>query len=88
MAIKLTKEIEKKLIASIKRYAEENLDEEIGDLKASLLLDFCLREIGPSVYNQAITDAQAYLQERLIDLDGVCKQPEFSYWPREKEAGE
>ena len=33
MAIKLTKEIEKKLIASIKRYAEENLDEEIGDLK-------------------------------------------------------
>jgi uncharacterized protein (DUF2164 family) len=87
LAIKLTKETEKKLIASIKRYAEENLDEEIGDLKATLFLDFCLREIGPSVYNQAIADAQTYLQERLIDLDGVCKQAEFGYWPREKETG-
>ena len=87
MAIKLTNETEKRLIASIKRYAEENLDEDIGDLKASLFLDFCLREIGPSVYNQAIADAQTYLQERLIDLDGVCKQTEFGYWPREEKAG-
>ena len=68
-------------------YAEENLDEEIGDLKATLFLDFCLREIGPSVYNQAIADAQIYLQERLIDLDGVCKQLEFGYWPKEQEPG-
>jgi uncharacterized protein (DUF2164 family) len=54
MAIKLSAETTKQLIASIKRYAAANLDEEIGDLKAGLLLDYCLKEIGPTIYNQAI----------------------------------
>jgi hypothetical protein len=40
MAIKLPPTT-KRLVASIKRTAE-NLDEEIGDLKAGLLLDYCL----------------------------------------------
>ena len=67
--------------ASIKRYVAENLDEEIGDLKAGLFLEFCLKEIGPSIYNQAIADAQAYLTGHLTDLDGVCQEDEFGYWP-------
>jgi hypothetical protein len=45
-----------------------------------LLLDFCVREIGPAVYNQAIADAQAYFQGRVADLEGVCYEPEFVYW--------
>jgi hypothetical protein len=32
MAITLSPEVRKQLVASIKRYAVENLDEEIGDL--------------------------------------------------------
>jgi hypothetical protein len=47
----------KQLIESIKRFFEEKLDEEIGDLKASIFLDFCLQEICPSVYNRAVIDA-------------------------------
>ena len=70
------------MVASIKRYAAENLDEEIGDLKAGLLLEYCLKEIGPSIYNQAIADAQAYLTGRVADLEGVCHEEEFGYWPR------
>jgi uncharacterized protein (DUF2164 family) len=46
MAIKLPPETTKQLIASIKRYAVANLDEEIGDLKAGLLLDYVVKEIG------------------------------------------
>ena len=61
MAIKISPETRQRLIASLKRYAAENLDEELGDLKAGLLLDYCLTEIGPAVYNQAIADAQAVL---------------------------
>jgi uncharacterized protein (DUF2164 family) len=80
MPITLRPDTRKQLIGSLKRYAAENLDEEIGDLKAGLLLDFCLAEIGAVVYNQAIADAQAYFQERTTDLDGVCHQPEFTYW--------
>jgi uncharacterized protein (DUF2164 family) len=82
MAITLSPEIRKQLLASIKRYAAANLDEEIGDLKAGLLLDYCLQEIGPAVYNQAIADAQSYFTGRVADLEGVCHEEEFGYWPR------
>ena len=80
MAIELTKEAEQALIESIKRYFAEHMDEDIGDLKASLLLDFCLKQIGPSIYNQAIADAQAYMNDKVADLDGSCYEPEFGYW--------
>ena len=80
MAIKVSDESKKRMIASIKQYVSENMDEDIGDLQASLLLEFVLKEIAPSVYNSAIVDAQAHLQERVSDLDGTCYQPEFTYW--------
>jgi uncharacterized protein (DUF2164 family) len=80
MAITLSPDTRKQLVESLKRYAAEHLDDPIGDLKAGLLLDFCLVEIGAVVYNQAIADAQAYFQERTADLDGVCHQVEFTYW--------
>jgi uncharacterized protein (DUF2164 family) len=53
------------------------MDEEIGDLKAALLLDFILAEVGPSVYNQAIADARAFYEERAGDLAAVCYREEF-----------
>ncbi len=76
MAIKLKDDVRKKLIAAIQSYCEENMDESIGDLKAGSLLEFMLKEIGPAVYNKAISDAQAYFQERVTDLDGCCYEPE------------
>ena len=84
MAIKLPPETITRLVASIKRYAAENLDEEIGDLKAGLLLEYCLEEIGPSIYNQAIADAQSYFTGRVADLEGVCHEAEFGFWPRSR----
>jgi len=41
-----------------------------------------LREIGPSVYNQAIADAQTYVQEKVADLGGARYQAEFDYWKK------
>jgi len=80
MAIKIPPETTKQLHASIKRYFAENLDQDIGDLKVGMLLEYCLKEIGPTIYNQAITDAQAYFQGRVADLEGVCYEKEFTYW--------
>ena len=80
MPITLPADARQKLIGSIKRYFAESLDQDVGDLKASLLLDYCLAEIGPSVYNQAVTDARAYLQDRLGDLEGACYEKELTYW--------
>jgi uncharacterized protein (DUF2164 family) len=82
MAIKLSKEVEDRLRGSIRRYFAENMDDQIGELAATLLLDFCVREIGPSIYNQAIVDAQEYIQERVADLDGFCHEDEFDYWKK------
>jgi uncharacterized protein (DUF2164 family) len=78
--ITLTADTRKQLLASIKRYVDEDLDQEIGDLKAGSLLDYVLKEIGPTIYNLAIADAQTYIQERALDLEGVCYQKEFTFW--------
>ncbi len=83
MAIDLPKETRQQLTASIKHYFVENLNEEIGDLKAALFLDFCVKEIGASIYNQAISDAQAYMENKVSDLESSCYEPEFSYWTNE-----
>jgi uncharacterized protein (DUF2164 family) len=80
MAIKLPPDTSKRLRTSIQRYVREELDQDIGDLKADLLLDFILKEIGPSVYNQAIGDAQTYFAQRVADFEGVCYEREFTYW--------
>jgi uncharacterized protein (DUF2164 family) len=80
VAISIPREKRQQVIASIRRYFSENLDDEIGELKAGLVLDYFLREIGPTIYNQAIIDAQAFFQEKVADLDGSCYEPEFDYW--------
>ena len=76
----IDRETQKHLIGSIKRFFAEELDEDIGDLKATLVLGFFVAEIGPSIYNQAIADAQAYFEEKTSDLSGVRYEPEFDYW--------
>lgn len=76
MEIRLGKEVEQRLTESVQRYLSESFEEPVGDLKASLFLRFCVEEIGPAIYHQAIADAQAYLQERVADLENVCFVPE------------
>ena len=39
-----------------------------------------MREIGPSIYNQAIADAQSYIQEKAADLCGARYEAEFDFW--------
>ena len=84
MSIKLLQEKEKKIVESIKLYFEENMDSKIGNLKAGLLLDYILKEIGPIVYNQAIEDTQKYMMEKINELDSSLFKPEFMYWQEQK----
>ena len=67
----------KQAIAALQIYFTENMEEPIGDLKAGLLLDFILTELGPSVYNQALGDARAFFEERSNDLAAVFYRDEF-----------
>ncbi len=78
MAISLPDPTRKALVEAIKHYFRIERDEEIGDLQAGFLLDFVLETVGPSVYNQAIHDAQAALQTAVADLDVTLHQAEVS----------
>lgn len=81
-SIKIDDEAKKRAIASIRRYFREELDLDVGDLKATLILDYFIDEHGPTIYNQAIADARAFFDERSADLAAVCYKPEFPFWDR------
>lgn len=82
MPINIDPEAEQYLLDSIKRFFVEELEEDIGDLKARTVLEFCVREVGPSIYNQAVADAQTFFERAISDLGGVQFEPEFDYWKK------
>lgn len=82
MTIKLDRETQAYLLSSIKRFFMKELDEDIGDLRAETVLEFFAREIGPSIYNQALADAQAYFVDKASDVVNVRYEPEFDFWKK------
>ena len=80
MDIKLSPDIEKRLHGPIQRFVAEEYGESIGELGAETFLAFCLKELGPAIYNQAVSDAQTCIQERVSDLENICFAEEVSYW--------
>jgi len=82
MSIELRNETRQALIASIQRYFNENMDEPIGNMAAGSLLNFVLEEIGPTIYNKAVADAQARIQSRVMELDLEVYEDEFQYWTK------
>lgn len=80
MAITLDPDRKQQALASIKRYLLEELEQDVGDLKAGSVLEFFLRELAPTIYNRAVADAQQFIQERTLDLEGACHEEEFGFW--------
>jgi uncharacterized protein (DUF2164 family) len=42
-----------------------------------------MTEIGPAIYNRAISDAQTFIQERAQDLENSCFATESDYWSKQ-----
>jgi uncharacterized protein (DUF2164 family) len=82
MTIRLADATRTQVLDSIKRFFSEELDEEIGDLRAERVFDFFAAEIAPSVYNQALADAQSFIVEKAEDLGNVRYEPEFDFWSK------
>ena len=80
MTIAISKEARKEAIASIERYFTENMEDHIGNIAAGALLGFILEEIGPAIYNKAVTDVQERLQSRIMEVDIEIHEDEFQYW--------
>jgi len=84
--VALSDEARKQALSSLKRFWAENLEAEPNEIQCVALLDFLLREIGPSLYNAGVADAQIYIRDRVADLEGICFEPEFTYWPKSTSA--
>lgn len=69
--IVLSKEQKKRAVQEIREYFARERSEEIGDLASEIILEFIIGKIGPYIYNQAITDVQKYMSEKLEDMDGL-----------------
>ena len=76
MEIKLDKDKMRLVTEKVQCYFRDELDQPIGDLKAEMLIAFFIKELGPKIYNQAIEDANAFIQEKLLDLEGILYIPE------------
>ena len=76
MAIELNEDAKRHAIDALKAYVREQAEWEMGDLAAELMLDFILTEIGPIVYNQAISDAQTFMGDKVLDLEALLQWPE------------
>ncbi|MEM7244820.1 MAG: DUF2164 domain-containing protein [Acidobacteriota bacterium] len=64
------------LLTAVQAFLQEHFDEEVGELRAGLVLDFVLEQAGPSFYNLGVRDSQALLQDRLLDLEADLQRPE------------
>jgi uncharacterized protein (DUF2164 family) len=80
MAIELSKEDRAQAIDSLTRYVLENLDQKIGNLTAAAMLGFILEDIGPSIYNRAVSDVKERLLMRVEDVEFEIHEDEFQYW--------
>ena len=80
MTIELSKETRATAVTSIERWFTTHMDMRVGNMQAAELLDFFLKELAPSAYNQGVTDAQAQMLARVNELDIDCHESEFAYW--------
>jgi uncharacterized protein (DUF2164 family) len=51
------------------RFFDKELDEEIGVIAAESILNFFLQQVGPTLYNQGVSDAKLALEKRMDDLN-------------------
>ena len=76
MRIQLTDDRKKAILLSLNGFYDETFDESLSDFQAERLLEFFVKALGPSVYNQGIQDARSFLQNKLEDLDAEFYEPE------------
>ena len=74
--IVFSKEEQADLIPRIKAFVRDELDTDIGDLQASMLMDFCAEKLGHAVYNRAIYDAQALIASKAEEMAEALYQLE------------
>jgi uncharacterized protein (DUF2164 family) len=69
--IVISNENRKAMIDLIKTFFLKERDEDLGELSASIILDFFTKELAPEFYNQGVSDSYQYINDKLEDLFGL-----------------
>lgn len=65
----LGKDEREDVVRRLRAYFERERGEELGELGATLLLEFLAEEVGPHFYNRGLADAQAFVARFTDSLD-------------------
>jgi uncharacterized protein (DUF2164 family) len=76
MRINLSIERKQEIANALSGFYLEQFDDELSEYRALALVEFMLQHIGPSQYNQAVTDVRKYLTEKVEELDTEFYEPE------------
>jgi uncharacterized protein (DUF2164 family) len=66
--IEFSKEETKAMVADLRRYFTNELDQDLGQLPAELLVDFFAGQMGAYFYNRGLYDAQAAFTAKMDDV--------------------
>lgn len=66
--LKFSAEEKSLIIAKVKRYFDEELNQEIGSFDAEFLIDFFAEEVGAYFYNRGLADAQALFAKKVDEF--------------------
>ena len=67
--IELYREARQAAAAGLRKVLIEELDVEVGSLQAEMILDRLVLDLGPVLYNRALTDARAVIAAKAEDMD-------------------
>ena len=69
----LSKDKKDNMISEIKNYFAKERDLDLGDLAATLILDFFIEKMAQEFYNQGVEDSYKYMSGSIEDLLGIQK---------------
>jgi uncharacterized protein (DUF2164 family) len=76
MRVKLSDDRKARIEGDLIAFWQSEFDEAISEFQAAAIVDFMLRRIGPSQYNQAIADARGYMARIIDEIDTEFHEPE------------
>ena len=71
MRVRLSDERKADILRKLAEMYSREFDQTLSPFRSEQILDFFVKNLGPSVYNQAIQDARGFMMERLEDLDAT-----------------
>jgi len=74
--IKFSKEEKDRIVHQVKKYFNDELDQDIGGFDAEFLIDFFAGEIGAYFYNRGLNDAQTLFTEKMEELSYLVEELE------------